>query len=46
MPGFATRSFTQDRGQYDLKTFEIKISLAGDTQNVRPGMTDLIKKNQ
>lgn len=44
MPGFATRSFTQDRAQYDIKTFELRVTLNGDLKDVRPGMTAIIKK--
>lgn len=43
MAGFANRSTTQDRGTFDLKTFEVRVSLPGDrVAELRPGMTAVV----
>lgn len=36
---YATLVTTQDRSAFDLKTFEVRATLAGDLKDVRPGMT-------
>lgn len=43
MAGFATRSTTQDRGAFDLKTFEVRLSLPAGAAGLRPGMTALVE---
>ena len=40
---FATLVTTQDKAAFDLKTFEIHATLAGDVNGLRPGMTAIIK---
>lgn len=44
MANFATKTFTQDKSSFDLKTFEVQLRLQGDLSGIRPGMTALVKK--
>lgn len=46
MAGFANRTTTQDRGQFDLKTFELRAKLAQKIENLRPGMTVVLDLDQ
>lgn len=43
MANFATKSFTQDRSSFDLKTFEIRITPVAKLEGARPGMTAMIE---
>lgn len=40
--GFANQTSTQDRGTFDLKTFELRLSFTEPVPAFRPGMTALI----
>lgn len=42
MAGFATKTSTQDRGTFDLKTFELRVKLSAPESVLRPGMTALV----
>lgn len=42
LAGFANRTTTQDRGTFDLKTFELRVNLPAGESTVRPGMTALV----
>jgi len=46
MAGFATRTSTQDRGTFDLKTFELRASLSNPEPSLRPGMTAILSKGK
>ena len=42
LAGFATKVYTQDKASIDLKTFEIRVSIAEPPKDIRPGMTVII----
>ncbi len=42
LAGFANKTNTQDRGTFDLKTFELRVNLPASSESVRPGMTALV----
>lgn len=41
---YAAWKATKVKGQYDLKTFEVRAVPTEKVENLRPGMTVLIKK--
>ncbi len=43
MPDFATWSPTKDKGEFDLKTFEVRLKPVEQNPDLRPGMTIRIK---
>lgn len=42
LANFATKNFTQDRSSFDLKTFELRISIIDAPAGIRPGMTAVV----
>ncbi len=42
MAGFANRTSTQDKGAFDLKTFELRVTLPNADPQLRAGMTALL----
>lgn len=49
MAGFAVKTTTQDRGTFDLKTFELRVSFPtppGEDVALRPGMTALVTRGE
>lgn len=43
MASYATWRATKNNGQYDMKSFDVKLVPIGKIENLRPGMTALIK---
>ena len=43
MPDFATWAPTKDKGEFDLKTFEVRLKPVEQNEDLRPGMTIRIK---
>lgn len=47
MAGFATKTFTQDKSSFDLKTFEVRVTLENGAEaaklGIRPGMTAIVQ---
>ena len=43
MPDFATWAPTKDKGEFDLKTFEVRLKPVKQNEDLRPGMTIRIK---
>ena len=43
MPDFATWAPTKDKGEFDLKTFEVRLKPVNQNEDLRPGMTIRIK---
>ncbi|MBI4402511.1 MAG: efflux RND transporter periplasmic adaptor subunit [Deltaproteobacteria bacterium] len=43
LAGFATKTTTQERGTFDLKTFELRMSFGSPDPQIRPGMTALVQ---
>ena len=43
MPDFATWAPTKEKGEFDLKTFEVRLKPVEKDENLRPGMTIRIK---
>jgi HlyD family secretion protein len=43
MPDFATWAPTKDKGEFDLKTFEVRLKPVKQNKDLRPGMTIRIK---
>ncbi len=43
MPDFATWAPTKDKGEFDLKTFEVRLKPVEQIKDLRPGMTIRIK---
>lgn len=46
MGNFATKNFTQDKSNFDIRTFEVRILVKDSIEGMRPGMTAIADPNK